>query len=602
MPLPLLPFLPLILTPLLMRAASDALAEPEAPEATETSEPASTSIAPVLPIPTVQQAVWQRLETTLFVHFGVNTFTDQEWGDGKESPLLFDPKKLDATQWARAAKSGGFKLMMLTAKHHDGFCLFPSRFTEHSVKNSAMPKRDVVREFVTACRAEDLLVGLYLSPWDRNAASYGDSPRYNEHFKTQLLELLTQYGPIAQIWFDGANGEGPNGKTQEYDWDGFYTLIRKLQPNALISITGPDVRWVGNESGVAKEDESSVSERAGESVWWPAECDVSIRPGWFYHPHEDRSVRSVENLVDLYFQSVGRNSVLLLNVPPNRDGLFAAPDLAVLEQFGNRIRTIFANNLAKNAKLIASSQSNAENLTDDDPDSYWAADAAETIAEIVCEFDTPTALNLIELREPILLGERVRGYEICIDSEDGWVKIASGKVIGNKKCHRLSETVTTTRLKITITEARGQILLSGLGVYLDQAPKEAPEPISLAANKIATASDTLGEFVAAHAVDSNSSTRWATNPGVKRAWFAVDLGAMEKITRVEISEALGEKIQLFAIEYQDKAQKWKTAIAGERIGPNFAAEFPEIIAQHVRLNIIDTEGELGPSIFALRLY
>src|SRR5690242_12364215 len=299
---------------------------------------------PARPRPTPSQLAWQRDELAMFLHFGVNTFTDREWGDGQEDPAIFSPSKLDARQWARTARAAGFRAMILTAKHHDGFCLWPSRTTRHTVARS--PWRagggDVVREFADACRAEGLRPGLYLSPWDRNNPTYGDSPRYNDLYCDQLTELLTNYGTIAEVWFDGANGEGPNGKRQVYDWPRVWGLVRKLQPEAVMfSDAGPDVRWCGNERGTAGDPNWSTVNPSGVTfpgadgpgiiaalqhgdptgtVWRPAEVDVSIRPGWFHHAAEDARVRSVDNLVTLYETSVGRNGKLLLNVPPTRDG------------------------------------------------------------------------------------------------------------------------------------------------------------------------------------------------------------------------------------------------------------------------------------------
>ena len=309
------------------------------------------------PRPTPSQLEWQRDELALFLHFGVNTFTDREWGDGTEDPAIFAPAKLDARQWTRAARAAGARAIILTAKHHDGFCLWPTRTTTHSVATS--PFRgghgDVVREFVDACRADGLKAGLYLSPWDRNNPTYGDSPRYNDLYCDQLTELLTRYGSIAEVWFDGANGEGPNGKRQTYDWPRVWGLVRQLQPNAVMfSDAGPDVRWCGNERGTAGDpnwstvDPSVVTYPGADgpgiidalqhgdpagSVWRPAEVDVSIRPGWFYHPAEDARVRTVDNLVALYLTSVGRNGKLLLNVPPTRDGLLHELDVARLAAF-----------------------------------------------------------------------------------------------------------------------------------------------------------------------------------------------------------------------------------------------------------------------------
>ncbi len=309
--------------------------------------------------PSAAQMAWQEREFTAFAHFGMNTFTDREWGQGTEDPKLFNPTDFDARQWVRAIKDGGMKMLIVTAKHHDGFCLWPSALTTHSVKSSPWKggRGDVMAEVSAACREEGLAFGVYLSPWDRHEPGYGDSPRYNEHFRGQLRELLTNYGPIAEVWFDGANGEGPNGRKQVYDWPSYYKVIRELQPRAVIFGMAPDVRWVGTESGYGRETEWSVvpadvpdpvSAAAGSPLypldgaftprdltaddlgsrakiasakalaWYPAETDVSIRPGWFYHAKEDGQVKSPEKLVDIYFSSVGRNGVLLLNIPPGQ--------------------------------------------------------------------------------------------------------------------------------------------------------------------------------------------------------------------------------------------------------------------------------------------
>jgi alpha-L-fucosidase len=327
------------------------------------------------PVPSRAQLEWQRDELALFLHFGVNTFSDREWGDGTEDPASFAPTALDARQWARAAKVGGFRTLILTAKHHDGFCLWPSRTTRHSVASSPWRggKGDVVREFTDACRAEGLKAGLYLSPWDRNNPAYGDSPRYNDLYCDQLTELLTAYGPLHEVWFDGANGEGPNGKRQVYDWPRFWGLVRRLQPRAVqFSDAGPDIRWIGNERGVAGDTNWSTMDPAavpypgadgpgiiralqqgdpGGSVWRPGETDVSIRPGWFYHPAEDARVKTVDQLVGLYFTSVGRNSKLLLNVPPTREGLLHQTDAARLRAMSVQLDIIFRNDLAETHRV-----------------------------------------------------------------------------------------------------------------------------------------------------------------------------------------------------------------------------------------------------------
>src|SRR3954463_8780619 len=330
--------------------------------------------APTRPVPTPVQLRWHRDERAMFLHFGVNTFTNREWGDGTESPSIFDPASLDTRQWARTARASGFRAMILTAKHHDGFCLWPTKTTTHSVALSPFRggRGDVVRELVDACRAEDLRVGLYLSPWDRYHPAYGDSPKYNDVYIAQLTELLTQYGPIAEVWFDGANGEGPNGRKQVYDWPRFWGHVKQLQPDAVIfSDAGPGVRWCGNERGVAGDpnwatvdpakvpypgadgpgiiDALQHGDRDG-TVWRPAEVDVSIRPGWFYHAAEDARVRSIDNLVNLYFSSVGRNGKLLLNVPPTRSGLLHATDVERLAAFRARLSSMFELDLAAGAR------------------------------------------------------------------------------------------------------------------------------------------------------------------------------------------------------------------------------------------------------------
>ncbi len=398
------------------------------------------------PRPTPSQLAWQRDELALFLHFGVNTFSDREWGDGKESPSSFNPSRLDARQWARAAKAAGAKSMILTAKHHDGFCLWPSKTTTHSVASSPFRdgKGDVVREFVDACRAEGLRPGLYCSPWDRNHAAYGDSPRYNDIYAAQLTELLTQYGELAEVWFDGANGEGPNGKKQVYDWPRNWALVRKLQPRAVMfSDAGPDVRWIGNERGVAGETNWSTIRpesvpyigadgpgiikalqegHADGAVWRPGETDVSIRPGWFYHAAEDTKVKTADQLLGLYFTSVGRNSKLLLNVPPTRDGLLHDTDVANL-----------AGLRAKLEALRASERHAAK--------STWKASGA-TSGTLSVQFASPQSVSVLELSENIANGQRVTSWTVRADGAD--TPIAKGTTIGYKQLRRVPSVIART--------------------------------------------------------------------------------------------------------------------------------------------------------------
>ena len=391
----------------------------------------------------------------MFIHFGVNTFTDREWGDGREDPRIFTPSSLDARQWARAARAAGFRAMVLTAKHHDGFCLWPTATTTHSVVSSPWRngQGDVVREFVDACRAEGLRPGLYLSPWDRNHPAYGDSDRYNDVYAAQLTELLTRYGDLAEVWFDGANGEGPNGKRQTYDWPRVFGIVRRLQPGAVIfSDAGPDVRWCGTEDGRAGDpnwsmvDPSIVTHpgatgplvsgalqhgNADGTVWRPAEADVSIRPGWFYHPADDARVRSVDNLVDLYFSSVGRNSKLLLNVPPTRDGLLHSTDVARLRDMRVELDRVFAQDLAAGAGV------------------HWRRTGDRT-AELNVALKRPVMANTIRLSEDITRGQAVARYRVHLDTAAE--PVSRGTTIGYAKLDRFAP-VQVRSIRVLIEDA-----------------------------------------------------------------------------------------------------------------------------------------------------
>ena len=418
---------------------------------------AQTRSTPSRPRPSPAQLAWQRDELALFLHFGVNTFTDREWGDGHEDPSIFLPSALDARQWARAARNAGARSLILTAKHHDGFCLWPTRTTRHSV--AASPWRsgqgDVVREFVEACHAEGLRAGLYLSPWDRNNPAYGDSPKYNDLYCDQLTELLTRYGPIAEVWFDGANGEGPNGKRQIYDWPRFFRLVRQLQPDAVMfSDAGPDVRWCGNENGTAGDpnwstvnpdavtfpgaDGPGVSDAlqhgdpAG-AVWRPAEVDVSIRPGWFYHPAEDDRVRTVDNLESLYFSSVGRNGKLLLNVPPTRDGLLHFTDVARLALFRTRLTSMFERDLARDARRAFSV-------------------IAPGRAQVELDLGRTVTIGVARLEEDITRGQSVARYTLYGAVDRDWQVVSHGSTIGYAKLDRF-EPVTVRRVRLAIEDA-----------------------------------------------------------------------------------------------------------------------------------------------------
>ncbi|CCH51303.1 Alpha-L-fucosidase [Fibrisoma limi BUZ 3] len=426
------------------------------------------------PTPTPRQIAWQQSETTAFLHFTVNTFTDKEWGDGTETPAQFNPTKLDAKQWIKSLKEAGFKTAIITAKHHDGFCLWPSAYTEHSVKSSPWRdgKGDVVREVADACREFGVKFGFYLSPWDRHDPRYGTA-EYNELYKNQLRELLTNYGEVAEVWFDGAKGE--NARDMAYDFDGYWALVRELQPNAVMfSDVGPDVRWVGNEAGNAGETCWSTINTDGMAPgkadpkylnqgdkygkhWIPAETDVSIRPGWFYHPAEDTKVRSAQDLVNLYYQSVGRNSLLLLNVPPNRDGLLSEPDVASLREFRSILDETFKTNFV----------SGSPSLTDDQLKTYVTL---STNQPVEIDLGREQTFDRIAIQENILNGQRIANGQIEYWTNESWQPLKTFTTVGYKRLLRFAP-VKSRKIRLTVLDATGPVQLAEAGVY-KASPRE----------------------------------------------------------------------------------------------------------------------------------
>ena len=434
-------------------------------------------------VPSPRQLRWQELELTAFFHFGINTFTNREWGDGKEDLSRFNPTRLDARQWVRSAKEAGIRQIILTAKHHDGFCLWPSKYTEHTIRNTPYKggHGDVVKEVADACREYNIGFGVYLSPWDRNSPVYGDSARYNALFMNWLTELLTQYGKVDEVWFDGANGEGPNGKKQVYAFEAWYHLIRKLQPQAVIAIMGPDVRWVGTESGEGRLTEWSVlpvnasqqesiaansqkdntfaplGDIMGQDIgsrqklltakgliWYPAETDVSIRPGWFYHPAEDDKVKTPAQLMDIYFSSVGRNSVLLLNIPPDTSGLINEADVHSMRKWKQMRDATFQTNLAAGA--------------------VGKRTRKDTTATIVYTLAGMRTFDILLLQENIRIGQRVERFVLECPDKDGWKTIAEGTTIGYKRLLRFPP-VTTNKVRLRILSSRGNPTLAEFGLY-----------------------------------------------------------------------------------------------------------------------------------------
>ncbi|MBD5145096.1 MAG: alpha-L-fucosidase [Ruminococcus sp.] len=456
-------------------------------------------------VPHERQFRFQQLEFYAFIHFTVNTFTDREWGDGTESPSVFAPESLDPEQWVMTVKAAEMRGLILTCKHHDGFCLWNSKFTKHSVVASPWKsgQGDVVKETAEACRKHGIKFGVYLSPWDRNCPLYGQGRAYDDFFIGQLTELLTNYGEVFSVWFDGACGEGPNGKKQYYDWERYYSVIRRLQPNACISVCGPDIRWCGNEAGHTRVSEwSVVPERAKDSeiiseksqhsdneefrqrrvdardsdlgsrevlknedklIWYPAEVNTSIRPGWFWHESENDKVRSLAGLVHIYNNSVGGNATFLLNIPPTRDGLLHENDVRRLAELGKYIRDTFRTNLLEDA-VLSSDGGNIEAARTDSYSEYYIADKAMTTAEITAEWESPVTVGCIVLKENILCSQRVESFTVEAELDGVFSEIYRGTVIGYKRIVPMKNTAAK-RIRIKITDSRTEPTLAFLGIY-----------------------------------------------------------------------------------------------------------------------------------------
>jgi alpha-L-fucosidase len=456
--------------------------------------------APLLSLPSESQLAWHEMEMNAFVHFTTNTFTGKEWGYGDESPSIFNPTEYDADQWVRTFKETGFKGVILTCKHHDGFCLWPSKYTEHSVKNSPWKNGtgDVVRDVMTACKKYELKFGVYLSPWDRNHADYG-TPAYLEYYRNQLTELFTSYGPVFEMWFDGANGgDGFYGGKREkrsikgstyYEWPATLQLVRDMEPNVIFfSDAGPGVRWVGNERGVAGETnwntitpdtlyagkagiEKLLNEGSENGTHWiPSEVDVSIRKGWFYHAEEDSLVKTPEQLFDIYLTSVGRGSTLLLNVPPDRRGLVHENDVVALQGFRELLDSEFKTDLAFDKKVSASShrgnnkQYSPSNINDNNPDTYWSTDDETLTGNIEIDLGEIKTIKYILLQEDIRLGQRVKSFSIEVNQGENWRKIAEETTIGYKRILKLGP-IEADKVRIIVTDSKACPVISNIAVY-----------------------------------------------------------------------------------------------------------------------------------------
>lgn len=459
-------------------------------------------------VPSERQIKWQETEFYAFIHYGINTYTNSEWGNGNDDPELFNPEKLDCRQWAKLCKLAGMKGLILTAKHHDGFCLWPSAFTDYSVRSSTWMdgKGDVVAECAAACKEFGLKFGVYLSPWDRHEETYGTGEAYNNYFRNQLRELLTNYGELFCVWFDGACGEGVNGKKQEYDWQSYYKLIRELQPNATINITGPDVRWCGNEAGICRKSEWSVVpyyhsnaeliaaasqknvskppkkinptdldlgsrkaiKKCSKLIWYPAEVDVSIRKGWFYHKDEDYSVKPLSKLMDIYYNSVGANACFLLNIPPMPEGKINEKDVETLLSMGAQLEIDFNENLAEGSVITDNKHLDKNHCgqmaLSYDPEEYWHSgddpDGSELILDLGDEYD----IDKIVLGEHIRTGQQIEKFSLYAQIDGKWKRIAKETVIGYKRICRFKE-IRVRYFKLVIEKARCFATISKFEAY-----------------------------------------------------------------------------------------------------------------------------------------
>ena len=584
--------------------------------------------APYGPLPTAAQVKHAERAFYAFCHFTVDAFTDREWGLGTESESIFNPKQFDANQIVGAVKAAGMKGLILTCKHHDGFCLWPSKTTEHDVASSPYKngKGDIVREVSTACRKAGIDFGVYLSPWDRNHPTYG-KPEYIAVYREQMKELLTQYGPVFEVWMDGANGGtgyyrgkvGPEefkgalenrqiDRKVYYDWQNTWALMRKYQPGAvLFSDVGPDLRWCGNESGYALDpcwqtftphsrdgkgepmigftvyQEAEHGHRDGK-LWMPAEVDVSIRPGWFWHEHENGRVRSPANLMQIYMQSIGRGATFNLNCPPDRRGLLHENDVESLRQFGEHLRATFGKNLADGAKLTASNVRGGDakygpkKLLDDDVWSAWVTDDDAKTPEVILDLKGAKTFNMIRLREDIRLGQRVDGVAVDVFTGGAWKEIAKAQSIGSCRLWRVSMT-TADKVRIRVTAAAACPALSDFGLFLEPEfdtwiPPVGANPKAVAKAKwkvLSVSAENAGGGNARHAIDGDAGTIWHTHldggeSGLPQE-IAVDMGQEKTIKGFTYlprqDHVVHGMVDQYAFMISTDGKDWKQVAEGE---------------------------------------
>lgn len=573
---------------------------------------AATPPKPFGPVPSAAQMKWHDLEMYAFCHFTTNTFTDKEWGFGDEDPAIFNPTQFDADQIVGTLAKTGFKGVILTCKHHDGFCLWPTKTTGHNISKSPWKngRGDMVREFADAAKRHGVGFGVYVSPWDRNNEHYG-TPRYVGIYQEQIRELLTGYGPVFEVWHDGANGGdgfygGNRGRrsidrTTYYDWPNTWKMIRELQPDAVIfSDVGPDVRWVGNEHGHSPYPNWATFSPAGPKgdaaapgycrtqegspdgkSWIPAETDVSIRPGWFWHAHENSRVRSPKNLLNLYFNSVGKGTSFLLNVPPDRRGLIHENDVIALNGFKKALDRMFSINLAAGAKAVADADRGPgfepANLLDDDRKSYWAAPDDKLQAAIEVALPETRRFSVIRLREPVALGQRIRKFTVDVRQNgawSGWIK--DGSSVGPHVLLR-GKPVDADAVRVRITEAAACPCLSELSLWLepDNVPDNLSEPDPKALPKDAwkiTSSFETADHPALHAIDGKPGTFWCTHDAAKGEQgppqsVTIDLGAAHDLAAVTVlprqDGTAHAVVDRYRLEWSADGGTWSRPLEGE---------------------------------------
>ena len=589
---------------------------------------------PYGPLPSEAQLKWQELEFYAFIHFSMNTFTDMEWGFGDKDPQLFNPEKLDTRQWCKLFKEAGMKGVILTAKHHDGFCLWPSEYTEYSVKNSPWRegKGDLVKELAEACKEYGLKLGIYLSPWDRNHSKYG-TDEYISYFRNQLTELLSNYGDVFEVWFDGANGgSGYYGGANEdrsvdrrtyYDWPTTNKLVKELQPNALIfSDGGPDIRWCGNESGWIKETNWSLLRRdevwpgyprhvelqSGHedgNYWVPAEVNVSIRPGWFYHKNQDNQVKELDQLLDIYYHSIGRNATWNLNIPIAPTGLVHPNDSARLVELGQAIQSEFKTNLAQHTKVETSNDRGSSftgaNLIDGNKESYWATEDSITTASATLIFTEPTNINRFLVQEHIALGQRVEGFTVEILSNNEWQTVGIGTTIGYKRILRFP-TVKAEKVRLKITQSRACPVISNIELYFapDRTKQVQEQTPTLHGKKYKSDWKVLTEGISSKEflLDADDSTVFYT----KENQIVIDTQKEQPIKGFQYlphnEPGAAGLIFKYEFEVSTNGKDWTPVIKGEfsniRNSPVLQTiEFNEVKARFIKLKAMSTIDESG---------